>query len=82
MSKEAISSQRKRRGTITHICIRLKHLSEQVTEGSRPSEIINHAKLLLNKLETLYTDIKKCHFALIELIEQPRVLDQEQKCRF
>ena len=80
MSQEAISSQRRRRattkGSITRN--RLKDLSEQVTEGS-PSEVISHAKLLLNKLETLDTDFKKCHFALIELIEEPGVLDQEQK---
>ena len=60
MSQEAISSQRRRRGTtkgsITRIRNRLRDLSEQVTEGS-PSEVISHAKLLLNKLETL-----ECHF--------------------
>ena len=82
MSQEAISSQRRRRGTtkgsITRIRNRLRDLSEQVTEGS-PSEVISHAKLLLNKLETLDTDFKKCRFALIELIEEPGVLDQEQK---
>ena len=82
MSQEAISLQRRRRGTtkgsITRIRNRLKDLSEQVTEGS-PSEIVSHAKLLLNKLETFDTDFKKCHFALIGLIEEPGVLDQEQK---
>ena len=66
------------KGSITRIRNRLKDLSEQVTEGS-PSEVISYAKLLLNKLETLDTDFKKCHFALIELIEEPGVLDQEQK---
>ena len=82
MSQEAISLQRRRRGTtkgfITRIHNHLKDLSKQVTEGS-PSEVTSHAKLLLNKLETLDTDFKTCHFALIELIEEPGVLDQEQK---
>ena len=82
MSQEAISSQRRRRGTtkgsITRICNRLKNLFEQVIEGS-PSEVISHAKLPLNKLEALDPDFKKYHFALIELIEEPGVLDQEQK---
>ena len=82
MSQEAISLQRRRRGTtkgfITRIHNHLKDLSKQVTESS-PSEVTSHAKLLLNKLETLDTDFKTCHFALIELIEEPGVLDQEQK---
>ena len=52
MSQEAIAMflQRRKRGTtkgsITRI--RLKDLSKQVTEGSL-SEVISHAKLLLNK---------------------------------
>ena len=66
------------KGSITRIRNRLKDLSKQVTEGSL-SEVIGHAKLLLNKLETLDADFKKCHFALVELIEEPGVLDQEQK---
>ena len=66
------------KGSVTHIRNRLKDLTEQATESS-PSEVVSHAKLLLNKLETLGADFKKCHSALIDLIEDQRKLDQEQK---
>ena len=66
------------KGSVTRIRNRLKDLTEQATETS-PSEVVSHAKLLLNKLETLDADFEKCHSALIDLIEDQRVLDQEQK---
>lgn len=76
------SSCRRKRGTVegsvTRICNHLKELTEQATETS-PSEVVSHAKLLLNKLETLDADFEKCHSVLIDLIEDPRILDQEQK---
>ena len=56
----------------------MKDLTEQASETS-PSEVVSHAKLLLNKLETLDADFKKCHSALIDLIEDERLLEQEQK---
>lgn len=88
MSQEAqlhehirFSCHRKRgtfKGSVTCICNRLKDLTKQATETS-PSEVVSHAKLLLNQLETLNDDFKKCHSALIDLIEDERILNQEQK---
>ena len=77
-----LSSCRRKRGTVkgsvTRIRNCLKDLSKQDT-GTSPSEVISHAKLLLNKLETLEADFEKCHSASIDLIEEPRILDQEHK---
>ena len=64
------------KGSVTHIRNCLKDLTEQATASS-PSEVVSHAKLLLKKLETLDADFKKCHSALIDLIEDQRVLDQQ-----
>ena len=66
------------KGSVTRIRNRLKDITEQATETS-PSEVVSHAKLLLNKPETLDADFEKCHSALIDLIEDERILEQKQK---
>ena len=76
--ERAISTSRKRRGTIQ---ASLTKLCTQVTElrsRSEDSSTTDHAEQSLSRLKDLDSDFKRHHYSLIELIEDESLLAKEQ----
>ena len=80
MTEAAISNRRKKRGTVKASITRLlAHVGELETAVDQPDMLDHHAQHSLIRLETLNSQYKVHHFALIDLIEDEAILQREQE---
>ena len=79
MTEAALSNGRKKRGTvkasITPLLTRVGELETAVDQA----DTLDHAQRSLIRLESLNSEYKVHHFALIDLIEDEAVLQREQE---
>ena len=79
MTEAAISNGRKKRGTVKASITRLlTHVGDLETAVDQ-ADTLDHAQRSLIKLETLNSEYKVHHFALIDLIEDETILQREQE---
>ena len=79
MTEAAISNGRKKRGTVKASITRLlAHVGELEMAVNQPN-ILDHTQRSLIRLETLNSEYKVHHFALIDVIEDEAILQREQE---